>query len=456
VLLSTAGCYDCPGPEPDPGPPVASVEIVPSELSAFTGATFQVRAQVRDNRGYVLPESRAANVSWTASGNLSVPTTSGAAISVTANPGSSPLPLTTELTASIEGYSATSSITIVDAHPQDLSMDWIVSDFGDKDPPTSVLATGIATREASPELRIDAPSAFVRRGSLDTFDCSGPTICGEVVVFSPGHNLVRAPVQWADHCDMVSFVIGVPVPTGCNAANPGPPSLGPPVHVPLVIWNASSAISDLQIATHVEYARKILEQRLSGLLLDVSPPKPTWNAEVVRGSHCQTTDEYDLITQLPGIPRSEFQRKRVTVVYVDEIWVLDESVPEGKTATHEFGYTCPYNPDEGAIIVLNGSNWLNSNLAHELGHALGQWPIPAPTHPDGLDGFDPSNLMWSEESDYHPAPRTAVTLGQLFQMSLAQSAFLRRSEILSPVEWPCQADPSTDARCPRLSKDLRR
>jgi hypothetical protein len=456
ILLSTASCDSCE-PEPVVNPAIASVEILPLRVAVGPGMTFNVRARVRDASGNALPDQRAAGVSWTSTGGLDVPASAARSIMIKANPGAATLPLDTKLIASIDGVSATGIVTIVPTAPTGgTTGDWIASPFGDRDPPTISLVSGMAVAAAASTPQIDAPFAFAGQGPLESLQCLvAPADCGEVIIFPPHHAPARTIVGWTTGCDFASFVGGLPVPTGCSAVTPPPPlPLGDPVHVSVFIWKASSSWGlDGHITKDIEHARKVLEQRWSGLILDVTI-QHTYDTGIIRGAQCQSDDEYDITKQLPHIPSTDFKKDRITVVYVKDISVPDPSVPAGSIPTGELAYTCPYDSGEGAIILIAGSGDLSTNLAHELGHALGQWPPPAPIHPDAMTGFDRSNLMWSEESDMSRAIREQLTLGQWFQMTLAKSSFIRMSQLAAPVANPCQTDPAIDAVCPRLAKDI--
>ena len=107
---------------------------------------------------------------------------------------------------------------------------------------------------------------------------------------------------------------------------------------------------------------------------------------------------------------------------------------------------------------MSASGIGNSTLAHELGHALGEWTQPAPVHPDvpppRVAGIEPSNLLWSSEIEWAGSARRNLTLGQISQINLANFSFVKRSRISAGDALNCLPDPTSEVPCPRMAKDF--
>src|SRR3954464_11683115 len=61
-IMGISSCYCFAPPDPDPHPPIATIDILPWRLTVIKGGTFTVRARVRDQYGNTLPDDRAAEV----------------------------------------------------------------------------------------------------------------------------------------------------------------------------------------------------------------------------------------------------------------------------------------------------------------------------------------------------------------------------------------------------------
>ncbi|MFL5570303.1 MAG: hypothetical protein ACJ772_06910 [Gemmatimonadaceae bacterium] len=461
VLLSTVSCRCCqssdgpPEPPPQPDAPIASVEIVPAHVSVVQGTEFVMRARVKDQWGNVLPDSRASGVRWTTSGGLAVAAGPSASVVVTATPnGAQPLPADVFLIASMSGVdkSDSSSISITTV-PESAEKDWIASEYAAKNRPTLALVTG--TSSSGEEMtRTNSVVAFVREGKLDPLSCPTATpSCGALAVFSPGRAVTLATVKWSPSCDFASFATGATVPTGCGTVRPGA-ALPNPVSVSVVVWTLSNAPNiDNQVLADIAYAESVFDQPLTGLKLVFTTHQYAAgkHGSITHGVGCKTKEGTELAKELGfGIPLPEFQPKRITVAYVDAI---------NPSTGNDIGFTCNYDDVTGAVIIVSADAINNSTLAHELGHALSQWHSSDRDHPDvpapRLAGFEPSNLMWSSESDWGTSLRRTLTLGQLFQMSFADFSFVQRSRGAAATGLPCSSDAASNSPCPALAKDER-
>ncbi|HEX6626843.1 MAG TPA: hypothetical protein VF105_02710 [Gemmatimonadaceae bacterium] len=460
VLVSIANCAACDGddtggpPEPPPqtDAPIASVEILPALISVQRGTSFVLRARVKDQWGNILPDERASVVRWTTSGEFPVPPGPSATVTVTATP-TAPLPLDVYLIASVPGVEKKDTSTIrVTAPPEANDRDWIAGEYSANAEPSFAFVTGHSNYGEAGD-RINSLVPFVKEGALEPLDCDlGPTQCGVITLISPRRAITQTPASWISACDFASFVSAAGPPAGCTSVKPTIPTpLKSPPKISVALWQLAEVpgIAN-QIAGDKAYAESVFDQPYIGLQLDIQlRPYANKHTSITRGLGCKTTDGTPLTTEF-GNWGVKYDPKVVTAVYVDGI---------NPGAGDDVGFTCPYDDagGTGVLVVISGNAISNSTLAHELGHAFGQWQWGDRSHPDfpapHLPGFDPSNLMWSSESDWYVSLRRNLTLGQLFQMSLASRSFLQKSAPASPLN--CPADPSSSSPCPRLAQDQR-
>jgi len=463
ALLSAIGCPPPPGqiePEPVLLPAVASIQIVPAYVSVPAGTAFTLRAQLKDAQGYTLSDSRTDSVAWRI--------TQGVSVSSAANSSSFTVNVLTQTTtspvinvvASMSGASATNTIQVVPGSPPTGTQptdatgqiittptvppvpDWIRAPHAASDPPTIALVDGTSGGTQ----RNDSTFAFAQSSELDSFDCSG-SMCGEITIFSPTLGIRRDTVRWKTGCDYVDFrgspppgpTLGCPSPTASAQLNPFPAR----VHVPVVIWQASNSPTvDAFIIQDTAYAMSVFKQPWTGLALDVTVNFARDAASVTYYGACDNPD-FDITKQLANaIPAHEFTPGLITVAYVDDI-----------SSGAMSAFTCPYDTREGAVVLISSAGVGGSTLAHELGHALGQWLADSTVHTDNVSRFNESNLMWSSESDDTRSIRAHLTLGQLFQMSFRDSSFVKRRPIPFSKGLYCPPKPGSATPCPALAKD---
>ena len=465
VFLVAAKCcdYDCSPSEPEYRPPIAKVEILPEAVTVRNNTKFTMRSRVKDEWGNILLDWRADGVQWSTLGSVSVPPGPGASVVVDASVPTSMLPHWFQLIATIDGVADTVTIAILPDQQASGTKDWITADYsiGTTDPPTIALVNGDAvvptadgTVSTLPPVAIkDSMIAFVRQAPLDVLECSAAN-CGELTIFKPGNAIVRDTAKWSPGCDFVVLVSGVSLPTGCSAPSLTVGVLEPlkPVpHIAVTVWKASSASDvDAKVDADVQFSRSVFNRPGTGFWLDFDVKDAGTTLPLVTfGVPCVNSD---VAAQMPKPPVS-FDRDRISVFYVDEL--STSSYP-----TSETGLTCLHDPVTGPIIMISTWGLGTSTLAHELGHAIGGWinPSPQPFHTDvpvRLDGFEPSNVMWSSDPDTTRGIRVNFTLGQLFQMSYRDGSLIQH--LRQPPYKSVDCYPVTGVSvCPALAKDVTR
>jgi hypothetical protein len=460
ALAGIACIVGCPQPPPDDDTQIASIQIVPQIVTALKGTRFQIRLQARNADHHLLPDSKAAEVTWTAGLGLEIAGPyKGASVIVDA-PGAGTFPLTTDLRAALGSVSDAATITVVASVPSGTT-DWIVGDHTSSDPPLIVLADGRAPEGSTKVWRGDTTIAVVGEGPLDQFleDCIGAN-CGELTLFSRQFALTSRAVRWTNACDLVAFTNGE-AGTTCLPVDVSHPS--PPVTVDVRTYIAASGAGiENSVKAELANARELLLNSRSGLALNAAPDVvfpitlvldiigPDWK--------CPMSGPNDVRLQLQSanISDTTFKPSGITLVYVDQ--VLDgATVGSGSTATPIRGYACPWDPTNGTIVLVSRLDRVSSTLAHELGHGLSGWgPDDNFGHTDGPD-FDESNLMWPWHADNVPASRVSFSLGQIYRLSLETGGILHRPTSGSgPTSGvACRLVIDTPTACPRLAKDVR-
>jgi hypothetical protein len=152
-----------------------------------------------------------------------------------------------------------------------------------------------------------------------------------------------------------------------------------------------------------------------------------------------------------GIPATLMTGDAIVVAYVASILLSTGEEWNGIN-----GLTCPWHKDTGSIILISWSQWVGTTLAHEIVHALGPWKEFPWGHTNEVDGVTSQNIMWEWEDQSSPLPRSRITLGQAFRLSLDRfSIFHRAATSVPPGTFPCQGVTSSEeAPCPRLTKDV--
>jgi hypothetical protein len=438
--------FKCGGtPDPGPSPPqtVAEVVIDPSQLSVVKGVPFRVSVRLYDANGLQLPDSRAQEVAWSASsGHLHLtPPARGASVVVTADPGTSPLPLSENLIASLSGRTARATVAVV-AYATDAQADWMIANHASGSAPLVALIDGNTTNWVN-----DTTIAIVGEGPLADFKafCNGAN-CGEVALFSGSYSASRAQQTWTNAYEVIQ------------------PVLTAPNQIPFKVWIATAGDAAVtSAAADVAFASKALFEGRTGLTI-AGTPAPVWPMTIVidvdesNDWKCATTGDNAIRKQLverAGVPDSEIKQDVITVVYVTGI---DHTTADGTYAPAPYrGYTCTWDHQDGVIILISWSARSHTTLAHELGHAFGPWGPPAFGHTNRADGFNETNLMWPWQTDNIAVSRRALTLGQTYRLAHASGSVLHRISEASPSSGVvCQESSMTEDPCPKLSKDFNR
>ncbi|HJP86557.1 MAG TPA: hypothetical protein VJ852_11235 [Gemmatimonadaceae bacterium] len=466
ILVGAVGCVSCNGdddggpplPPADPNPAIASVEILPAQVSVPQGTSFTARARVRDKWGDILPDDRASVVRWSSSSEITVVAGPSATVVVKASV-TTPLPVDVYLIASVDGVekSDTSTISIV-APSGDGNRDWVASEYSPNSQPSFAFVSG-PTSYGEPSDRTNELMPFVNEGQLPPFQCaSAGSSCGVIALFAPWRAHSLASVEWTPHCDLAAFVAGATLPTTCSAITPTIPTpLKPPPVVTVAVWRVADApgIAD-QIKADIAYAHSVFDQPYTGISLNFQEhPYGNTHTSISHSSTCTLSDGTTPISADLATSGVKYDPKTITVIYVDAL---------NPGTGDDLGFTCPYDDSggTGTLILISANGITSSTLAHELGHALGQWRDGDRTHPDApapqLPGFDPSNLMWSSETDWYVSLRHNLTFGQIFQMNMANISFLKKAQLSSAAGTGlvCPPDAASSSPCPPLAQDQRR
>jgi hypothetical protein len=441
AILMATSCHACDKDR------VARIDIIPDIVIAAPNKPFLVSVRLTNGRGQLMPDESAAELRWEAGNpHLTLSANRGPQTTATllATAGNS-----VTLTAKLSDITGTATISKAKAG-ESLITDWATSEHIDGQRPTLVLIDG----QNPLEWRSDTLIAYVGGGGLDDLRPSDDP--GEVTVFSPGHALQRVNVGWTERCDHVRMTEGgvayateMTAPSCTGAAM----SLAKPTSIPVHIWTLVAADNPGSvIEIHLKEARRKLANGWTGLTLDLEAPGIESLPEKLivldlspaSDYRCPTGGEFSLAAQLKTAGVA-FGPGKVTVVYTAAI--MEPSL-SGFVPANMAGYACPRDATLGTVVLISWTEFLDSTLAHELGHAIG----PPLIHTDGMVGLDNSNLMWSGHIAV-PASREVVTLGQAFRLSLDADRF--HPGPVSPTDPRCTGqNEGAETPCPRVAKDV--
>lgn len=467
TVICVSACPDNPPAVQAPKP--TSIAIIPPVVAVAPNATFTMRVRVRDQSSMILPDAFAATVQWTwtpLAGLTEVPVgaTTGASItfkataSTTPNP---PPPVNLKATLSSVSGPATASVTVGGNSPSAGTMDWIIAPHNNSGPPMAALVDGQTTTWHD-----DDVFAFVGSSALDRFMKGCDTVsgsCGQLTVFPGDWSVVHQTMTWTNGCDVADFAVGAN-----TAQMQGPdqraatwciPSsgttLGPPVPIPATILIVAKGNVAGSLTADITRAKNLLARAPTGLTFNptlVPPTSTTFKTKIV--VHLDANDKCVMDSTAAsvrqqllwaGVSAGAFKPNAVLFVYVDE--VQDAAAGAGLLA----GFTCPADIASGTVVLIGINGRLATTFAHELGHALGPWPLWG--HPEDFgvgSEFDGSNLMVGGENDWSAANRQHLTLGQVFRITVARDALVNGSG--SGIQ--CYPDMTKETPCPRLAKDI--
>lgn len=464
LFLPAAYCYGCPPPDEPPEPDLSAVHVVPRVVWATAGAEFTLRARVLDESGNVRPETELANLEWTSAPTL-FPTERAATVTAKA-PTSGTFPLAFAVTASFNGVeSAAAHVYVTDGNLLD-GMDRVAADHVAGDPPALVLVDGHASGSVS-----DTLVAIAGMGAIDYFTCpASKADCGEVTLFSRKQQVHREEkLRLTIGCDAVGLKGDETFP-GCGTTlRP----VGAPRTATVVIYilaseeeRAYASSAEEEAATTVDprtavemdlaHAKKVLADGWTGITLSTAIKEQPSHETLItlgEGPSC-TSGEPSVKDQLiqADVPKDLMRADTIVVAYVNKILLQNSAEWIGIN-----GLTCPWSDATGSIVLISWSEWSGTTLAHEIVHALGPWFEFPWGHVNDVDGLTSQNIMWEGEDATHPAPRSLMTLGQAFRLSLDSYSIFNRWRTPFPPAgtFLCQAiTVSEEDPCPRLTKDV--
>lgn len=441
LLLSLAAGVLGAGPDPA----ISGIEITPSDVmvDASRAGTLELSALLWTG----LPAARLSLSSsgtpplvWTVSPGrpwLAVQRQDGNRVTLQITPQATQ-PAEAVVTVTAGAWSANTRLIPVTASDQD-----IVEAPRGGDSPSVVITNGV--RDGACGVAFEAFVGAALLGQL-VADCGGAGASWGAAILSVTHALVMLPGNWTPTSDTVRLASS-PVPA--------------PRLLPIMLWVVVGGPGDLPklrdsvkatALASVAGANSVLAENRSGVeltVVDTVVVTTTVDRTVV--ADCLTGDGLVANHDRPGMMR---------VYYVNSMG-------------NARGFTCAGTEDHPqSSIYVSTENEASSTLVHEVGHALGL-TLPSQGHvdrPHGLEtvflnGFDASNVMTSGISDWDPAGRHRLSVGQVFRMNADSASWLNAAtetngsparEATAP-HMACQcgeADPT--GYCPRLRDDVTR
>lgn len=441
ILLVSLGssCRDCQCP-----PEVKSIEVVPGELYAQQGATFEVRALLRDGDDKVISEFYGYRPVWwsTAPQSLRLVRRSGHTAVFTATEATT-LPITIWPTLTQDVVTRWATVTILANDP---GSDHIHAQHQADAPLEAAL---IEHTQGAQYWLDDATVAFAGTGLLGALANSD----GDVAIFSANTAMgLKMDFRWrpppGPGVDEIDF----------TASGQRP---GAPLDIPLVVWvvpgsgdngMSNGAFARIQVAD----ASNTFAANRAGVSFSIAEPVRPLTTEWAQSANACSEDVSGSLRNL-GLA---FNPESLNVFFVASI------------TNYDAGWWCPPGPingsEQGHRVFVSLADQTATTFAAELAHAfLGAH------HANEFSGFDESNVLWREETDTLALARSHLSLGQVFRVNVdayswlnfelpgSQGSFRKQKLGGTPHARPCGPQPSSlhpstaqTEPCPPLAKDL--
>jgi hypothetical protein len=401
---------------------VASIEIVPPEVSTTPATTFELAAVARDAAGTVI--TGELPVKW--SGDVAFD-----------DPGANPVRAAAEVgvhAARVKigkvGSATDARIIVASPDVSTVTTDKIEIDQADGSPPADVILDAHAKADPSPpDCVAKADRQYSVAGLAVLSDNLTAGCTNEVAVFAAS----RAPLVtrlahdlWTDASDLLK-------------PGPLPAPIAQPVHVWYFVADPDAATRG---AVQTEYATWIFEHNRAGIAVEITAEHQMESLDYSPSGSC--ADIEDVLTGFVATAGA------FHIVYVEDI----------TNPWNHRGYACLADDQRGEIVVMSYAQAQDATLAHEISHQLGfsipPFPLGYAGHVNDYppsEGFTGTNVMWVFDPPQSIDGRVHLTLGQVYRMHVDERSWLNRASLRTAGHTaPCQAQ-ATKGTCPRLGHD---
>ena len=438
AALATAAAPACDwmytaDPPEVPDLEVADVQVIPSTVFVSSGAVFVMYVRIRDQQQGVLPEH--PNLTWTLGSGLTRVNAAADSIVLTGTAAVG-AQLPTSVEAQVGERRATARIVVLGTSAPG-TLDTVLGDYrAGTTPDITLIDDTLATSAVN-----DSVVAFVGVGLLGDLNGGG----GEVAKFSTDQFFRLSAVNWR-YPSKATVDLRTPVYSASELA------AAVAQRPRFVVWIATSSSDGIGVA-NADITRALALFRRQRTSLDV-----TYRVKPASGAGAyflELTPQFACVRardklQALGVPTQALAQDSLNIVYVDDILDPPPTNVSVPVSSRLAGYSCPWDPATGAVVLLSRQWRTGTTLAHELGHALGllepQWGHTDPP------AFGYTNLMWRFESDAGLGVRSMFTLGQAFRIHLDDHSWLRRS---SATGRDCDSL-GIGRSCPLLTQDMAR
>jgi len=446
AIVAGGICDKTPTFDPPGIPQVTGVEVIPSEVFAAPGKTFELRARVFSPAGHVVEIGAYPQITieWSSA-------TAGLFVNAKTNPVTVTLPaatatisdITATVTRRVNGPGGLEESSVVNNPPAVIRMppglvnvgaptDAIAVEHIDGGRPAAVV---LDAREGANCVE-DLTLAVVANADLGRNLVDGCAPAPEFAVFSSGRSMVFEDqstfLRWtalADH----------------RSADPLPSPLDRSIGV-LIGLDADTGAVQAWVTDEVRRAHAFLDSNRAGILVEP--------AAVFEHGHQQEIQ--DLVAACGTLFVNGLLTPQGFDITLDpDLFVL--FVPS--IAGDIRGHACPEAGDQvGRVIWLSWSEYHPTTIVHELGHMLSLIAPYIETgngHTNSLLTFRQDNIMWSSQDPSVRARRSHFSLGQIFRMNLSADSWLNKVLDPSAVKSrDCQIQ-ITGGICPALDQDFR-